>query len=216
MSKKQDLKALAAQFKRDPDDTSPDAAAVDEADLDAALEARMAAATADPLATDPTPDPQPEPASTPPTPAKRPASGGQRAQRAQRSKASKAKRDSTPMTKSTVQLPTTLAEKLSSAKKGSGRSTADVVVTAYLDHIDAVRAEFAPTEDDQRRLELGLRPLAAVTEPESEPGGHRTQVGLYISVRALEELDAAAVDLSMSRSKLVERLLALEFAAAPA
>ncbi len=201
MSRK-DLRALAAEFKQNPPGDPANTTAVDDDSLEAELAARMSAATEPP--TDTNQDQTPAPA-TPPTP---------KPKKRQTTSRRDPNEQASPMTKATVQLPAVLAERLRESKKGSRRSAADVVVTAYLNQLDAVRTKFAPTEDDQRRLELGLPPLATATQPGTDPSQHRTQVGLYISRRALEELNDAAEELSLSRSELVGELLTHEFAAA--
>ena len=74
----------------------------------------------------------------------------------------------TGMTKTTIQLPNRLVGRLRAWKAETGRSNADAVLTAYINQLEAVRTRHAPTDEDKRRAEFGLPPLAShVTS-----GGH--------------------------------------------
>ena len=67
----------------------------------------------------------------------------------------------TGMTKTTVQLPNWLVGRLRAWRRATGRSNADAMLTAYLNRLQAVQERHAPADDDPRRAELGLPPLAA-------------------------------------------------------
>lgn len=180
MSKK-DLKDLASQFKTEPSSTNSDGSASNDDEIEAALNSRLAAVT------------KPGAAKTPPK------------KKAQKPKAAEpAKQAATEMKKATVQLPSGQVSKLRDWKTATGRSTADAILSAYIDHIDTIRDRYAPSEEDTRRVALGLSPLATTQPTREEP---RSQVGLYIRMTALEELDDAAQSLSISRSQLVADLL---------
>ncbi|MDH3367603.1 MAG: hypothetical protein OEO17_07140 [Gemmatimonadota bacterium] len=115
------------------------------------------------------------------------------------------------MTKTTVQVPNHLVDRIRSWTAGTGRSNADAVLTAYLNHLDAVRERFAPTPEDRQRAELGLPTIASKTPPSADTAEQRrVQVGLFIQAAALEKLDASAKELVLTRSQLVTELLNAE------
>ena len=118
----------------------------------------------------------------------------------------------TGMTKTTVQLPNWLVGRLRGWRKATGRSNADAMLTAYLSRLQAVQERHAPADDDERRAELGLPPLAATLPPPPPDTAEErpVQVGLYVRAAAVDEVDAAARALGLSRSQFVAELLAAE------
>ena len=98
-------------------------------------------------------------------------------------------------TKATIRLPAETARRLRAWTGTNGRTIADTVLSAYLEHGDELRRSF----EGSPRLRLGL---AAVTED-----GPKVPVFLRATPAALAELDAAAADLQMTRSSLVAALL---------
>ena len=118
----------------------------------------------------------------------------------------------TGMTKTTVQLPNWLVGRLRAWRRATGRSNADAMLTAYLNRLQAVQERHAPADDDRRRAELGLRPLAATLPPPPPDTAEErpVQVGLYVRAAAVDEVDAAARAFGLSRSQFVAELLAAE------
>lgn len=90
----------------------------------------------------------------------------------------------------------------------------EVVVDAFVNHIDAVRAELeADRGDEERRKKLGLPPRRRrqprLGEDELE---RRVQVGLYMPTQAIEVIEQAAGQFGTSWSYLVSLLLDRELA----
>ncbi len=90
----------------------------------------------------------------------------------------------------------------------------EVVVDAFVNHIEAVRSELAADRgDEERRKKLGLparrRRQPRLGEDELE---RRVQVGLYMPTQAIEVIDEAAGELGISWSYLVSMLLDRELA----
>ena len=110
-------------------------------------------------------------------------------------------------TKTLVMVPSRLADALKRWRETTGHTTADAVLSACCAHLDAVQAKYAGGPDDDRRVQLGLPPLAVATLRPG-PGGERmVQVALSIQEEALAELDEAAAAMGLSRSALVTGLL---------
>ena len=116
----------------------------------------------------------------------------------------------TGMTKTTIQLPNRLVGRLRAWKAETGRSNADAVLTAYINQLEAVRTRHAPTDEDKRRAEFGLPPLASTSPQADTAEERRVQVGLYVRAAAVDEVDATATELGLSRSQLVTELLHAE------
>ena len=155
-----------------------------EAFLDAQAEADPQPDATPPQAAQPAPQPSPQHTAAPP--------GAQRRRRAA------PERDPAAVlakTKATIRLPAETARRLRAWTGTNGRTIADTVLSAYLEHGDELRRSF----EGSPRLRLGL---AAVTED-----GPKVPVFLRATPAALSELDAAAADLQMSRSSLVAALL---------
>ena len=104
----------------------------------------------------------------------------------------------TGMTKTTIQLPNRLVGRLRAWKAATGRSNADAVLpptsmrcplTAYINQLEAVRTRHAPTDEDKRRAEFGLPPLASTSPQADTAEERRVQVGLYVRAAAVDEVE---------------------------
>ncbi len=114
--------------------------------------------------------------------------------------------------KATVQLPNRLIGPLRARASEQGVVLGEVIVSAYVTHIDQVESELTAV-DDEARVELGLPPVPRSRRRRPDDLGERpTQVGLYLPQSAYEVLDRTADELGVSRSYLVTKLLDLEFA----
>ena len=150
--------------------------------------------------TDPDPDPAPDPApdtDPDPVPAPDPAPGVG-ARPAGRSGGRSAGRPASfAVSRTSVAIPATTADRLRSHTSDTGQSVEEVIVLALLDHYEAVAERWS----GDRLVQLGLRPRLA------GPSGQRQTVSLRLPIPAREELDKAAGELGLNRSALVAALL---------
>ena len=103
-------------------------------------------------------------------------------------------------TKTSLNLPTAAAQRLRDWSQATGRSLADGIVTALIDTGEDLEQR---SHTDARRVRLGLPAIAAA----DSGGGERTTVTIRIPRAALDELDAAAQRLGLTRSALAAALL---------
>ena len=101
--------------------------------------------------------------------------------------------------KTSLNLPARSARRLREWSQTTGRSLADGIVSTLLEHGDDLEQQ---ARGDDRRRRLGL-PALAGTDNDTE----RTTVTIRIPAAALDELDAAARRLGLSRSALAAALL---------
>ncbi len=112
-------------------------------------------------------------------------------------------------------LPHRLVPDLRDRAHDDGVPHGEVVIDAFVNHIDAVRVEMtADRGDAERRKKLGLparrRRQPRVGEDEVE---RRVQVGLYMSQQAISVIEEASDEFGISWSFLVSLLLDRELAA---
>ena len=103
-------------------------------------------------------------------------------------------------TKTSLNLPELLAERLRAWRDDTGRSHGDAIVSALIEHLDNLRQWAA---DDAERIELGLAPVTAPI------AGDSVLITFWASPAAIARLDAAATSLAMTRSALITGLLDL-------
>ncbi len=106
-------------------------------------------------------------------------------------------------------LPHRLVPDLRDRAHDDGVPHGEIVIDAFVNHIDAVRSEMtADRGDAERRKKLGLparrRRQPRVGEDEVE---RRVQVGLYMSQQAISVIEEAADEFGISWSYLVTLLL---------
>jgi len=118
--------------------------------------------------------------------------------------------DRPAMRKTTILIPSGLLDAVKAWTEETKRSNGDAVLSAYLQHREAIDKKFATTDADARRAELGLPPLAVAAKSMLSDDA-KVQMGLYVLASALDELSAAAKSLALSRSEYVAELLALEY-----
>jgi len=111
-------------------------------------------------------------------------------------------------------LPHRLVPDLRDRAHEDGVPHGEIVIDAFVNHIDAIRAELAADKGDaERRKKLGLpvrrRRQPRVGEDEVE---RRVQVGLYMSQQAISVIEEAADEFGISWSYLVSLLLDRELA----
>lgn len=102
--------------------------------------------------------------------------------------------------KTTLNLPERVASAIREEAATSKRSAADVIVSAYLENPSFEIK--APTKADAQRIALGLPSPHNTADHTTD-----TQMGLYISRAALDALDKAANEASLSRSRFVAELM---------
>lgn len=117
--------------------------------------------------------------------------------------------------KRNVLLPHRLVPHLRDRAQADGVPHGEIVIDAFVNHIDSIRAEMAADRGDaERRKKLGLparrRRQPRVGDDEVE---RRVQVGLYMSQRAISVIEEAAGEFDISWSFLVSLLLDRELAA---
>lgn len=102
-----------------------------------------------------------------------------------------------------VRLPPPEARDLRDWARAERRSHDDIVMTAYIAHIDEVIKEAEAPRGDPERAALGLPPL------DREPKEHviMEQVSVTMARAARDRLDGDASKLDMTRSALVSKLL---------
>ena len=110
-------------------------------------------------------------------------------------------RGPTPTTRSktTLSLPTSAAQRLRQWSTDTGRSLGDGIVSALLEHHDAIVEQY---QADDRRVRLGLSPLNGPAA-----SGPRTQITIRLPRLALAELDNTAANLGLTRSALTAAIL---------
>jgi len=144
-----------------------------------------------------------KPADPPPATARPSAQPAKKAASRKRSAASK---PASASSKTTLHLPSLIRRRLKAWTSTHRRTTADAVMSAYIQCHDEVASDFETTADDKQRVEFGLQPLAAVANTAENDDGTRV-VGLYIKPNALSALDAASEGLGISRSRYAGALL---------
>lgn len=81
-------------------------------------------------------------------------------------------------------------------------------MSAYISCRADIAKDFAMTDEDKERAAYGLAPLATTARPGNNDADEGTRVvGIYINVRALEDLDTTASELGLSRSRFADALL---------
>lgn len=131
--------------------------------------------------------------------------------------ATKADTDNEIRRKRNALLPHRLVPDLRDRARDDGVPHGEIVIDAFVNHIEAIRAELtADRGDAERRKKLGLparrRRQPRVGEDEVE---RRVQVGLYMSQQAISVIEEAADEFGISWSYLVTLLLDRELATHP-
>lgn len=136
-------------------------------------------------------DPVPAPSRAAAQPAKRRKNAGQ---------------SDSSIAKTTLHLPAPIHRRLKTWKSTHGRTTADAVMSSYIQCREAVASDLQMTDEDKHRVEFGLQPLAAVKKSSMNDDGTRV-IGLYIQDNALKALDSERKELGLSRSRYAAALL---------
>ena len=103
--------------------------------------------------------------------------------------------------KTSLSLPPATAHRLREWSETTGRSLADGIITALIDHGDALTER---CRSEARRVRLGLPALTA-----ADDSAERTTVTVRVPAAALAELDDTARNFGMTRSGLTAALLNL-------
>ena len=103
--------------------------------------------------------------------------------------------------KTSLSLPPATAHRLREWSEATGRSLADGIITALIDHGDALTER---CRSEARRVRLGLPALTP-----GDDSAERTTVTVRVPAAALAELDDTARDFGLTRSGLTTALLDL-------
>ena len=106
---------------------------------------------------------------------------------------------STTGAKTTLSLPTSAAQRLRQWSTDTGRSLGDGIISAFIEHQDAITEQY---QADDRRVRLGLSPLNGPAA-----SGPRTQITIRLPRLALAEIDNTAANLGLTRSALTAAIL---------
>ena len=105
-------------------------------------------------------------------------------------------------TKTSLNLPGGLAQRLRAWRDDTGRSHGDAILSALIARLPALKERVA---GDAERIELGLAPIAAGDSDED-----RALVTFWATPAALARLDAEAASLAMTRTALIVELLDMD------
>lgn len=107
--------------------------------------------------------------------------------------------------RATIVLPASLAAQLREGARETGRTQADLVLSALLAHYQSVADQVNAAATD--RASVGLPPLRP-----PRPKGPTVQLSVAMTTLGKTRLDGDAEQLGMGRSALVTAVLATEFA----
>ena len=110
--------------------------------------------------------------------------------------------------RTTVMLPSRIADIIKRKAKGPQTSAASVILGAHIAQQEALKRHY-DTPGNRERVKLGLAP--AIDKSLYDPGEVPQQVSLYLRYDANKLLTEAASAVGLSRRRYIAELVSLEF-----